>query len=180
MHTLICGVTESGKTTLARALARAFDSVGQNIIVYDPVGSNTAGGDWPRRSILFDNPEEFFAYVARPDVIHAHVFIDEAGDLFNASCRENFWLLTRGRHFGLYIYLIAQRPVMVYPTVRTQCRQAYVFRLAYEDLKTIGMDYGFSNLNKNSLDTGDFLMLTSGTSGYTRSNVFQLLQESKQ
>jgi len=177
MHTLICGVTLSGKTTLARTLARCADDCGQNVIVFDPVGTNTAGGDWPKRSVLFDNEAEFFAYLARPDVGHAHVFIDEAGDLFNASKRENFWLLTRGRHFGLFVYLIAQRPMMLYPTVRNQCGQAYIFRLAHNDLRMIGQDYGFSNLDKNSLDKGDFLLVTSGASGYSRSNVFQLLQE---
>lgn len=177
MHSLICGVTQSGKTTLAHTLARAATDIGQNAIVFDPVGTRTAAGSWPNSAVIFENEDEFFAYLMRPDVRHAHVFIDESADLFNVSRRENLWLPTRGRHFGFFLYLICQRPKMIAPTVRNQCGQAYIFRLAHDDLKEIGKDYGFSNLDKNSLDTGDFLLVTSGASSYTRANIFQLLEK---
>lgn len=179
MHSLICGVTESGKTTLAHALADALDSAGQNIIVFDPVGTKTAAGKWPENAIVFDDEGDFFAYLARDDVFHAHVFVDESGEVFNLSKRENFWLLTRGRHFGFNVYCICQRPKMIAPTIRNQCSKAYVFRLAQDDLEEIGRDFGFSNLKNEVLDTGDFLLLLSGTSQKKRANVFQLLNSPK-
>lgn len=174
MHTLICGVTMSGKTTLAHKLARFLSEKGQRIIVYDPVGTKTAAGHWPASAIVFDNEDEFFDYLVRDDVNHAHVFIDESGDLFNLSRRENLWLPTRGRHFGFSLYFICQRPKMIAPSVRNQCGYAYVFRLMQDDMRMIGGDYGFNDLDKISLDTGDFLALRSGTSQYTRGNVFTL------
>jgi len=175
MHTLICGVTESGKTTLAHSLAHRLAAEGQNVIVYDPVGTRTGAGTWPRTAIVFDHETEFFDYLAKPDVYNAHVFIDESADLFNASKRENLWLLTRGRHFGFSVVLIAQRPKMLLPAARTQCSVAYVFRLAVDDMKEIGADFGHSSIAKINLDKGDFLILQSGLAEFDRANVFQLL-----
>lgn len=174
MHSLICGVTESGKTTLAHIIAQGVSDAGQNVIVYDPVGTKTAHGSWPKNAMVFDQEQEFFEYLARPDVYHAHVFIDESADLFNASKRENLWLLTRGRHFGFSVVLIAQRPKMLLPAARTQCSVAYVFRLAQDDLKEIGADFGHSGLAKLNLDKGDFLLLRSGLARFDRANVFKL------
>jgi DNA helicase HerA-like ATPase len=103
------------------------------------------------------------------------VFIDESGELFNAGKRENLWLLTRGRHFGFSVVLIAQRPKMLMPSARSQCSIAYVFRLALEDMKEIGADFGHSGLAKISLDKGDFLILKSGLARFDSANVFKLL-----
>lgn len=175
MHTLICGVTESGKTTLAHSIAQQVADAGQNVIVFDPVGTKTAHGSWPKNAIVFDEEGEFFEYLARPDVYHAHVFIDESGELFNAGKRENLWLLTRGRHFGFSVVLIAQRPKMLMPSARSQCSIAYVFRLALEDMKEIGADFGHSGLAKINLDKGDFLILKSGLARFDSANVFKLL-----
>lgn len=174
MHTLICGVTMSGKTTLAHKFARVLASQGQKIIVFDPVMTPTAAGSWPEGALIFDDEHEFFDYLVQDDVNKAHVFIDEAGDVFNLSKPWNFWLLTRGRHFGFSVFLIAQRPKMLAPTVRNQCGRAYVFRLAKDDLKEIGADFGFSDLHKIELDKGDFLLLNSGSAKFTRGNVFKL------
>ena len=63
---------------------------------------------------------------------------------------------------------------MLAPTVRNQCGRAYVFRLAKDDLKEIGADFGFSDLQKINLDKGDFLLLNSGSAQYQKGNVFKL------
>lgn len=174
MHTLICGVTMSGKTTLAHKFAHELAAQGQTIIVYDPVMTPTAAGSWPSNALLFDDENQFFDYLVKDEVNKAHVFIDESGDVFNLSKPWNFWLLTRGRHFGFSVFLIAQRPKMLAPTVRNQCGRAYVFRLAKDDLKEIGADFGFSDLQKINLDKGDFLLLNSGSAHYQKGNVFSL------
>ena len=182
MHTIICGVTLSGKTTLARALARHVGRQRQNVIVYDPVMTATQGGDWGKSAVVFNDPQKFWGFVSRDDVGHAHIFIDEAGDLFHIGARENFWLLTRGRHFGFQVYLISQRPKMIAPSARTQCGMAYMFRLARDDAKEISADFGHDwpyrdaqNIPLPELDTGDFYRLYSGASGKNRANIFQLL-----
>lgn len=176
-HTLFTGVTQSGKTTMARHFCRQFDKMGQRTIVYDPVGTITAGGDWPERSVKFDDPEEFMEYVNRDDVYHAHIFVDEAGDHFGVSDKDNHWLFRRGRHKGFILYPIAQRPKMLAPNVRTQCGKAYVFRLAKDDANEVGADFGHSNLHNiiTTLDVGDYIMLTSGSPEIKRGNIFNQL-----
>lgn len=174
MHALICGVTQSGKTTLAHKLAHEFSGNGGNIIVFDPVGTATIKGTWPENAVIFQDEQEFFEYLARDDVKNAFVFIDEAGDVFTAQKRENLWLLTRGRHFGFSVFMIAQRPKMILPSARGQAGACYMFRLASDDQKEIGRDFGFSGLDKITLDKGDFLLLMSGSSACQRGNVFNL------
>ena len=51
-----------------------------------------------------------------------------------------------------------------------------MFRLAQDDVKSIGADYGFNDLHKINLDTGDFLVLNSGTASFSQGNIFKLLE----
>lgn len=183
MHTLICGVTESGKTTLARAICRGLLKKKIPVMVRDPVlGTETAGGGWGDESHItsnqlqiFEEDEDFFSniYEARGH----HVFIDEAADVFSVGDKDNQWILRKGRHkpTSISAYLICQRPKMVAPNARTMCSRAYVFRLAADDLTEIGKDFGFSNLGAENLDRGDFLILESGCNSYKRANIFDLL-----
>jgi hypothetical protein len=71
---------------------------------------------------------------------------------------------------------MTQRPTKVHPDARTNCGKCMMFRLAQDDVKAIGNDYGFSNIHKINLDTGDFLVLNSGTANFQQGNVFQLLE----
>lgn len=174
MHALICGVTQSGKTTLAHSMAQMLANSGERIIVYDPVGTATARGTWPASAVLFSDEHEFFEYIARDDVNNAYIFIDEAGDIFTAQKRENLWLLTRGRHFGFSVFMIAQRPKMILPSARSMAGACYMFRLSADDQRDIGRDFGHNGLDKINLDRGDFIMLISGTSTFERGNVFSL------
>lgn len=186
MHAIICGVTESGKTTLARTLSRRMCAQNQNVIVYDPVGTASAGGDWGKNAVVFNDQEKFWEFISRDDVSHAHIFIDEAGDVFSISHRHNYWLLTRGRHFGFQVYLITQRPKMIAPSARAQCGVAYMFRLAKDDAREICADFGhnwpFVEKNKKpapELDKGDFYILYSGAMGKKRANIFSILKPPK-
>lgn len=187
-HSLICGVTMSGKTTLARAFAQHFCKKGEKVIVYDPLGTHTANGaDWGEGAIVFRDDFQFFDYLTSDGVSHAHVFIDESADLFSLENRDNFWLATRGRHFGFQLYFIAQRPKMLAPTVRNQCGFCYMFRLSKDDSKEISADFGhdYPDIIKNPegeikpLDTGDYLVLTSGNAKIQRYNIFNQLNEAK-
>lgn len=170
----------TGKTTLARALAREYAGEEQQIIVYDPVGSGTFGGDWPKDAIIYDNEDDLWRLLEHPGHSRAHVFIDEAGDVFSLSKPENQWLLRKGRHFGYAVTLISQRPKMIAPNVRSQVGRIYMFRLATDDSREILADMGFdfsdSGLKEKPLDKGDFLVLDSGNPVIYRANVFQLLR----
>jgi DNA polymerase III delta prime subunit len=175
-HSLYIGVTQSGKTTLARACARDLSRRGHEGAVYDPVGTGTAGGGWPEGWPVFDDPDEFLAYATDPKNLRKHLFVDEAHEILGHDGRDNFWLLTKGRHFGLFLHVMSQRPNKLHPDVRTNCAICYMFRLAQDDAYEIGKDYGHSNIHKFSLDKGDFLVLESGSSAIARGNVFTLLK----
>lgn len=168
MHTLFCGVTQTGKTTLARSIARGLRRKKQAVVVFDPVGTVTAGGDWGAGTLVLDDEAKFWSVVTSSDTPKLHVFVDEADMLFSMRRPENHWALTRGRHYGLIVYLITQRPKMVAPSVRAQCARCYMFRMASEDADEVGRDFGHSKLSREKLDRGEFLILDSGYATYKR------------
>lgn len=176
VHTLYTGVTQSGKTTLARSVSRGLATAKNRCIVFDPMGTATAGGDWGTEEI-YENTEQFLDVIYDPKTVNAHVFIDEAHKLLGHDDKSNYWLLTEGRHHFLTLHLMTQRPNKLHPDVRSNCGKCMMFRLAANDANLIGSDYGFNGLDRIQLDTGDFLLLNSGSSEYSRANVFQLLKE---
>jgi Zonular occludens toxin (Zot) len=176
-HSIYTGVTQSGKTTLARSVSREIAKAKNLVIVYDPLGTGTLGGDWGDGAIVHENLEDFLDHAYGSNTVNAHLFMDEAHHIFAHDDKTHMWLLTQGRHYGLTSHLITQRPKKIHPDARTNCGKCFCFRLAQDDLKSIGADYGFSDLHKETLDKGDFLILNSGDSQYSRSNIFQLLKE---
>ncbi|SRR5260221_93763 len=192
LHHLISGVTRSGKTTLARAMANIFARKKNPpiILVFDPMGTQTAGDDWPENAFVFDDADKFLNYcenIARHERItrtydaakgkNYLLFIDEADNIFSLSQKENNWLLTRGRHYGFTCILICQRPNMVAPNSRKNCAVVCAFRLARSDSKLLGDETGHNDIDKINLDTGDYLVLVSGSSVYTRHNIFNQLRK---
>lgn len=175
-HELYTGVTQSGKTTLARAVSRALDEKGARIAVLDPMLTLTAGGGWGKNALVFDDTEKFLDFVHSEECVNTHLFIDEAHNIFKHTELENMWLLTEGRHYWLTLHLMTQRPKKIHPDARTNCGRCYMFRLAQDDAKEIGADFGFSDVHKQELDRGDFLILNSGSAEYSRANVFKLLE----
>lgn len=178
MHTLITGVTMTGKTTLARMFAREHARRGHNVIVYDPMGTGTAGGDWgeeehPDRVRVFTEESEFMEHVA--DAPPSAVFVDESDLVFSHVQLENHWLARRGRHYGHRVYMLTQRPQMIAPNCRTQTGVAYMFRLARSDSDFVLREFGHDIKGNPDLDTGEFLVLRSGARGISRGNVFKLV-----
>ena len=186
-HTLICGVTMSGKTTLARHIAQSLDKKDQAVVVYDPLGTPTENTGWGEKARIFASKDDFLEFLSSTECGKCHIFIDEAADIFSQSDSENFWLATRGRHYGYQLYLIAQRPKMIAPTVRTQCGLCYMFRLSKDDAKEICADFGhnYPEVLENGekeikpLDKGDALVLTSGSASFERFNIFNYLKRKK-
>jgi len=176
VHCLYVGVTQSGKTTLARANSRTLRAKKINVAVLDPLGTATAGGDWGEGVLIFTDTEHFLDWIHSPEAVNYHVFIDEAHHVLGHSHIDNFWLLTEGRHFYLTLHLMTQRPKKLHPDVRHNCGRCFMFRLSKSDRSEIGADYGFDDLDKISLDKGDFLVLNSGSAEFSRANIFQLLE----
>jgi DNA helicase HerA-like ATPase len=175
MHHLYTGVTESGKTTLARMNARSLQAAKIPVVVYDPLGTSTAGGDWGKDARIFHETDSFMDLMHDPNFKNTAVFVDEAHHIFSHEQKENLWLLTQGRHYGMNFHLLTQRPKKIHPDARTGCARCFMFRLAQDDASEIGKDYGHSFIHKINLDRGDFLVLNSGSAEFSRANVFDLI-----
>jgi Zonular occludens toxin (Zot) len=170
-HTGYYGITQSGKTTIARAVARALAKSRHQIVVYDPVGTSTHGGDWPKSSLIYNDSEKFLRDVR--NMQNAQIFIDEADEVFSHEQKENFWILSRGRHQGLYSHVITQRPNRVHPTVRSQCTRAYLCKLNKSDRQAILADHGHEDIEINHLH-GSFIMVDNRNHDIVVGNAFQL------
>lgn len=178
VHSLYCGVTMSGKTTLARHHAARLIGADYDVAVYDPVGTHTINGTWDEKARVFDDPEKFLAYLTHvqgKDERPIFVFVDESADIFGHENKEAHWIPRRVRHQDVYLRLISQRPKMLPPNVRTQCAHTYMFRLASDDAKMVCADAGHgSEVSQINLDKGDFVLLISGTAAIEHGNVFEL------
>lgn len=171
-HVLFLGVTMSGKTTAARMYSRAFCAARIPVVVFDPVETDTKGGGWGETAKIYNNAEEFQDYLHSGKLQPCKLFIDEASAIFGHDQKENFWLAERGRHYGIQLFTITQRPMRVHPSVRDQHAEAYVFRLKAADIANVGADFGH-DLRDENLDAGEYLHLVSGSRDYTRGNVFK-------
>jgi hypothetical protein len=173
-HWLYTGVTETGKTTLARFHARTLATAKHRVYVYDPVRTETAGGAWEKCSMLKSDPDEASEQIE--ELQDCFVFVDEARDLLGHDRRENHWMLRRGRHQGIYFRLVCQRPTMLPPDVRTQCSRLFMFRLASTDSQEICADFGHgASTYKQELDRGDCVMIMSGSPKIETFNCFDLV-----
>ena len=178
-HVLYCGVTMSGKTTLARHHAKLLQKHKHEIAVYDPVLTGTVNGTWPEGVKVFSDPEPFLKWLVTAkgtDKNPVFVFVDESADIFGHENKDANWIPRRVRHQNIYLRLISQRPKMLPPNVRSQCAQTYMFRLASDDAKMVCADAGHgSEISSITLDTGDCLLLLSGSSTIEQFNVFELV-----
>lgn len=178
VHALYCGVTQSGKTTLARHHARLLDAADYDLLIYDPVGTATAGGDWPERAKVFSDQLKFLETLVRTNGENdrpVFAFVDEAADIFGHAHADAQLIPRTIRHQNIYLRLIAQRPKLLPPNVRTQCAMCYMFRLAPDDAKMILADFGHGGDVQKSLDSGDFMLLISGSSSIDEFNCFALV-----
>ena len=148
MHVLIIGRSGSGKSNLAKCIAR--DAVGhEDLIVYDPTESK----GWPEEAVKYSDPEKFLSDVF--NVQNAHVFVDECKTLWDHDEKRASQLVYRLRHNGLLFYLIAQRAMgMVPPNARNQCATLIAFRTSAKDSEVLAAEFGESILACSRLPSG--------------------------
>lgn len=178
-HWLYTGTSLTGKTTLARWHARILSRAKYHVVVYDPVGTPTKGGDWPEDAQRFDDRAKFIAFCERVSFLPEHpafVFVDEAADVYSLATPETHWMLRRGRHRHMYMRVISQRPKMLAPNVRSQCTRVFMFRLAADDAREVCADVGHGrDVYSIQLDTGDCVMMQSGSAAIEKFNCFRVI-----
>lgn len=167
-HVLIFGMTESGKTTLAKRLAARWRENGSCIIILDSL--NDPGWECGTQDFQTSDPDEFIAvfWASR----RCAVFIDEAGDAVGRYNTVMQRTATRGRHWGHSVHFISQRGVQISPTVRDQCSDIYLLTSSLKDGKVHADEWNQPTLAQcNALGKGNYFHATRfGT--MTRGSLF--------
>ena len=144
-HSLVLGMTESGKTTLAKQLVQTYKAGGIKTIVLDPLHDPKWYADYQT-----DDPENFLTTLWSSR--SCAVFIDEAGDMVGRYDDVMIKTATRGRHWGHSLHYLSQRGTLLNRTVRDQCSHIFLFTSSFEDCKIHANEW-----NKPALKDGYLL-----------------------
>jgi hypothetical protein len=150
MHAYIVGITDSGKTLLAKRFAKDYALQGHNVIIFDPLKS----ADWPSSSIKYASCEKFLNDV--PAFRNAYLFIDEGKTLWEFDHLKASKILYQKRHDGIYVFLISQRYNMIPPNARNMSSLIYVFRQQPEDSKILKSERHPTLINSQYLEPTEF------------------------
>jgi len=161
-HSMILGMTESGKTTLAKRMAKAYRKKGWNCIVLDPLSDPEWEAAEPQKDyggcFQTRNQHEFLETVKASR--SCMVFVDEAGEAVGQYDNEMHWLGTRGRHYGHSCHFISQRAQQIAKTVRDQCATMYLFASSLTDCKIHADEWNEPEIkDANKLDQGEFFIV---------------------
>lgn len=136
MHNIIVGASFSGKTNLAKRMAKTAADKGEDIMVYDPRKS----GGWPEGAKKYASPEKFLKDFWT--LKKHHVFIDEAKTLFDFDIKAAEKIAYQGRHEGHLVYFIGQRAMsMIPPNARNQCGKVFAFKQSKKDSDVLADEY---------------------------------------
>ena len=153
-HCLIFGMTESGKTTLAKRLAQRFKYNEVPVIVLDSLNDP----EW-QCDFQTTDPEEFLRVFWSSK--RCACFIDEAGDAVGRYNTVMQRTATRGRHWGHSVHYISQRGVQIAPTVRDQCGHIFLLTTSVQDGKVHANEWNQPDLLAcNSLAKGNYFHCT--------------------
>jgi hypothetical protein len=174
MHVLICGRTESGKSTLAKELGSELRLAGEEVFAYNPTlelgythrdDHGRAGAGWEHH-----DPDVFAAEIARRIATPQRrwIIVDEAHEFFTRGDCQHAWIGTRGRHYGLNVIAITQAGQQLHPTVRGQCGTLYLFPCSLNDAAFLANQFGKRQLEDVvNLPNGSYFKVSRGllTSG---------------
>lgn len=143
----------SGKTTLAKKLAKKASESGRCVLVYDPIRDP----EWQADYITANMAD--FLKVAKLNK-NCTLFIDESSTACGQHDRESHWLATQARHWGHQSNFIAQRPNQVAKNIRDNCDKLFCFRISPSDAKLYADEWCFPEiLDSPNLAQGEFLFL---------------------
>lgn len=150
-HTLIIGVTGTGKTTLGIRLAQRYKKAGIPIMILDPFIKL----DW-QANYITDNPDEFLDTVF--ENVNCSVFIDESADMIGRYAGAMQKLATQSRNLGHNVHFICQRPKQLDINMRTQCENIFCFKLSGYDARELANEHVTNELTKSGgLKAGEFI-----------------------
>jgi len=153
-HGLILGITESGKTTLARQMvSEMLKRHGRKSLIFDPFEDP----DWKRAGAwhVTKNQEEFLYYAKKSK--NLLLFVDEALAVIGAYNKEMEWCGTRARHYGHISFFISQRAAGLSKTIRVQCTRKFVFQVERDDCEYLAKKYGPELKDAYLLGRGEYI-----------------------
>ncbi len=121
LHVGIFGPGLSGKTTLAKALSRAYSKQKIASIVLDINGEK----GWGDCATVFTDEAEFWACVWASK--SCMIFVDEAAETI-ARDNEKTALFTRVRHCGHKLHVMGHNATNLLPVHRQQLSTLYLFK----------------------------------------------------
>lgn len=134
LHTLILGMTQTGKTSYARAYVAQHAKRGGQSLVYDPIDP----AQWENSHATSDIGKFLDLYWKSKNCL---CVIDEALSVGGVHDKDVIETATRGRHRGHQNLYLAQRPKGLSPTIRDQCGVLVCFRIGYRDAYELGNDW---------------------------------------
>lgn len=152
MHSLIVGMPQSGKTSLAKYFAMQAANRGENVTVFDPLKQT----GWPRNCNMFNTPEVFLDRIW--NITSTHVFMDECKMLFDADKKQAEKLAYMGRHGGRLLYFIGTRAnSMIPPNARNTCSKVFAFKQGFQDSDILAKNYNEKFIDCQGLKELQFL-----------------------
>lgn len=136
-------MTESGKTFLARNLAKSFMQSDFNYMGHKVMVLRKPREEWQADECSFQtsDPEEFLREYRLQRRINwengtSTVAFLELADADVEKFDKRFHkLFTTGRHDGFKLFYLTQRPAFVHPSIREQCRSLYLFAVDGKSVK---------------------------------------------
>ena len=101
-HSLVVGMTESGKTTLATRMSDIYKKAGIPVLVLDTFMDSRWSADF-----ITDDIENFLWHFWRSK--NCAVFIDESAEAIGRYNQVMIQTATKGRHWGHNCHYITQR-----------------------------------------------------------------------
>lgn len=141
-HTLVCGMTRSGKGQLMRSIAEKFKKQGIPILYYTSKKVEAFDVEKYVDHVGME-AESFFDYAEKViEQTPSIVIIDEAADFQKESPAALREMLNKWAAYGCRIFVVVQRGHMVLPNIRNACESCISFKQFPIDAKALADCYG--------------------------------------
>lgn len=138
-HTLITGITESGKTTMLLYLLAGLRAKG-----FPTMALTAEPNDVPRLKRVCDfvtmDKDQFLRVFFAPKTWGVAAAVDEGADTIGRYDKEMRAMATRGRHRAM-CFFSTQRATDINRTIRTQCRHVITFAQDGKDAELLASEY---------------------------------------
>jgi hypothetical protein len=120
MHRIIVGMSETGKSTLAKIFVRQAKEQGILTGVLDPLNDPEYNADYQT-----SNSEEFLIHAK--EKVRELLVVDESGTAIGRYNEPMTWLATTSRHFGKSCIFCMHNPTQTSPMIRDQSSECWLF-----------------------------------------------------